>query len=202
MTWAEIGELVKVSGAVATAAAAWFAAVTAFRGLNRWRAETIGKRNADLAATVLKAVYEMADILRSAREPWVMPHEVSKKVGIPDEVAEKTNFAPERRLLGHQEFFARFRSLKHEYAAVFAADAAKAFDALWRVRTDINHAVFSMLEHRDMGNSRDTEDKKLWDEWYHTAFHHADESKDEFGKRIAEQVEAVESVCRPAIRGQ
>jgi hypothetical protein len=75
MSWETIGEVIRVLGAVATAAAAWFAAVTAFKGLEKWRSETLGKRKAELSATVLTMVYEMEAILREARNPWVLPHE-------------------------------------------------------------------------------------------------------------------------------
>ncbi len=37
MDWASVGEVVKVLGPVATAGAAWFAAIIAYGGLNRWR---------------------------------------------------------------------------------------------------------------------------------------------------------------------
>jgi hypothetical protein len=42
MDWAAVGEVVKVVGSVApvaTAGAVWFAAIIAYRGLNKWRAE-------------------------------------------------------------------------------------------------------------------------------------------------------------------
>src|SRR5262249_55482261 len=153
--------IIKVIGALATGAAAWFAAITAYRGLEKWRSETLGKQRAELATTVLTNVYEMTEILRSAREPWVMPHEMARLEGVPDEIAQQSNFVPERRLSEHQEFFGRFRSLKHAFAAVFGKDASKLFDELWRIRIDINHAVDSMLRNKEMGQSRATEDIKL-----------------------------------------
>ena len=57
MDWASVGEVVKVLAPVATAGAAWFAAIIAYRGLNKWRAETIGKRKAELAEQALVAFY-------------------------------------------------------------------------------------------------------------------------------------------------
>src|SRR5438105_2401753 len=99
MNWDVVGEIVKVSGAVATAAAAWFAAVTAYRGLEKWRSENLGKRKAELAASVLANVYEAETVLRAAREPWVLPHERTKQQGVADEITENSNYVPERRLL-------------------------------------------------------------------------------------------------------
>ncbi len=69
MDWAVFGEVVKVLGSVATAGAAWFAATIAYRGLNKWRAETIGKRKAELAEEVIADFYEARDIIIAARSP-------------------------------------------------------------------------------------------------------------------------------------
>src|SRR5207247_1828994 len=99
MTWGDFGELIKALGAVAMAAAAWFAAVIAYRGLEKWRSETLGKRKAELAADVLAAVYEMEEIIRTAREPWVLVHETAPRKDVPDEIAKEANYAPEARLL-------------------------------------------------------------------------------------------------------
>jgi hypothetical protein len=202
MCWTEIGEIIKVGGAVATGAAAWFAAITAYRGLEKWRSETLGKQRAELATAVLTHVYEMAEILRSAREPWVMNHEVSEAPGIAGHVAQDANFVPERRLLEHQEFFGRFRSIKYGFAAVFGKDDSKFFDELWRVRIAINSAVDSMLRNKELGRSRDPNDIKQWREWYYVAFRGSDESKDDISKRIATQVAVAESICRPAIEAR
>jgi hypothetical protein len=199
MTWQEIGEIIKVLGAVATAGAAWFAASIAYKGLEKWRNETSGKQRAELAAIVLANVYQMAEILRNARELWMLPQEKSKLEGVPDEITANWNFVPERRLLAHQEFFGRFRSIKHEFASVFGADSASFFDALWKIRIDINHAVHSMVQNKELGSSRDPEHMKLWREWYHVAFISPDEAKDEVLKKINAQVAKAESICKPAI---
>jgi hypothetical protein len=41
VSWGDAGEVFKVLGAVATAVAAWFAAITAYRGLQKWHQEKI-----------------------------------------------------------------------------------------------------------------------------------------------------------------
>jgi len=86
--------------------------------------------------------------------------------------------------LAHQEFFGRFRSMKHEFTAVFGKEAAKSFEALWRIRIDVNHAVDSMLRHPDMSDSRDQENRKLWESWYRTAFRNPIKEQDEIEKRV------------------
>ena len=108
MDWASVGEVVKVLGPVATAGAAWFAAIIAYGGLNRWRSETRGKRKAEIAEATLASVYEMEEILKDARAPWIDPHETAKKEGIPDEIATNSNYVPEARLIVHQGFLLDF----------------------------------------------------------------------------------------------
>jgi hypothetical protein len=102
--------------------------------------------------------------------------------------------------LKHSEFFAKLRSQKHEFAAVFGKEAAKPFDEIWRARLDINHAVDAMVRtDTELKNSRDPEDKKLWKEHYYTAFSSPREAEDHLTAKITKQVEALEACCRPAI---
>jgi hypothetical protein len=199
MSWGDIGELIKVLGAVATAGAAWVAVRIAYQGLEKWRSETTGKRKADLAATALAMVYQAEEIFRNARSTWIPVHEMIERPGIPEEIAKNPHYVAEARLLEHQDFFSRLRSLRHEFAAVFNQDDAKMFDELWRVRLDINHAVGDMLRNKEMEKSSHANDLQLWNEWKHTAYVHPKPEQDEVLKRIKAQVAAAEKICRPAI---
>jgi hypothetical protein len=199
LTWADAGEFIKVLGSIATGGAAVTGAIIAWRGLEKWRSETIGKRKAELAATVLAEFYEMAEILKAARNPFVLVHEMAAKEGVADVVASDSNYAPEARLLEHQDFFGRFRSRKHEFAAVFGRTAAQPFDDIWRIRLEINFAVDGMLRHKEIRNARDAENRTLWLSWYNVAFRDADEKKDVVLPRIDAAVLAIETTCRPAI---
>jgi hypothetical protein len=60
-------EALKNSPGVITAITAVVSAVIALRGLNRWRAEAIGKRKAELAEDVLASFYQLRDIMTFAR---------------------------------------------------------------------------------------------------------------------------------------
>ena len=199
MTWTDFGEFIKVLGSIATGAAALTGAFIAWRGLEKWRSETTGTKRAELAATVLAEFYEMDEIIRSSRNPWVMMHEMAPIEGIPDDVASSSNFAPERRLAEHQAFFGRFRARKHEFAAVFGKTAAEPFDQMWKIRLDINHAVDFMLRHKGMEDSRDSANRKLWRYWHSEAFRNSDESKDPVIPRLQKAVASIEAICRPAI---
>lgn len=199
MTWMDYGEFIKVLGSIATGAAALTGAVIAWRGLEKWRSETTGTKRAELAATVLAEFYEMDEIIRSSRSPWVMVHEMAPIEGIPDSIASSSTYAPERRLAEHQAFFGRFRSRKHEFAAVFGRNAAEPFDQMWRIRLDINHAVDGMLRNKEIQNARDPDNRALWLSWYNVAFRNVDESKDPLIPRLQKAVASIEAICRPAI---
>jgi hypothetical protein len=202
MDWTSVREVVKMLAPVATAGAAWFAASIAYRGLNKWRSETLGKRKAEIAEATLASVYEMEEILRLARAPWVLPQEMAKKEGLPDEIATDPNYAPEARLIVYQDFFGRFRSQKYAFAAVFGRDAAKPIDELWHIRMEINWAVDDLLRNKEMSRTTDAEDRAIWEEWRNIVSRPAKSENDALGKRISEQVSAIEDTCRPAIEAR
>jgi hypothetical protein len=194
-------ELAKAAPSVVTAITAIVGVYIAKAGLEKWRSETWGKRKAEVAETTLANVYEMEGILRSARVRVVLSDETKKKDGVPDELATNPNYAPEARLLAHQEFFGRFRSQKYAFAAVFGRDAAKPLDELWQIRLKINLAVFDLVNNKEMSKSRDTAQRTQWGEWYYTAFGAPGEN-DETSKLISRYVSAIEETCRPAIEAR
>ena len=122
--------------------------------------------------------------------------------GVDEEITNNSSFAPERRLLEHQEFFARFRSRKHEFASHFGKAAAAPFDEIWKVRLEINWAVDSMLRHKEIRNSRRPDDRELWQSWYKVAFRDSDESKDLLIPKLEKIITDIEAICRPAIERQ
>jgi hypothetical protein len=60
-------ELIKAISSVVTAITAVVGVFIGVCGLNKWRAETIGKRQAELAEEVLADFYEARDIIDAAR---------------------------------------------------------------------------------------------------------------------------------------
>ena len=141
----------------------------------------------------------MDEIIRSSRSPWVMVHEMTPIEGIPDNIASSSTYAPERILAEYQSFFGRFRSRKHEFAAVFGKNAAEPFDQMWSIRLDINHAVDGMLCHKELQKARDPDNRELWLSWYNVAFRNVDESTDPLIPRLQKAVASIEAICRPAM---
>jgi len=191
-------EFAKAAPSVVTAITAIVGVCIARAGLEKWRSETRGKRKAEVAETTLTNVYEMEGILRSARERVVFSDEMTRREGVPDEIATDPNYAPEARLLAHQEFFGRFRSQKYAFAAVFGREAAKPLDELWQIRLKINSAVFELVNNKAMSKSRVQAERDTWGKWYYTAFGAPGED-DETSRLISRYVSAIEDTCRPAI---
>jgi hypothetical protein len=200
MTWTEIGEFIKATAPAITAGAAVVGAFVGWSGLEKWQAESLGKRQAEIAEATLAVVYEMEEILRQARSALVLPHEMTKKEGVPDNIATDPNFAPEARLLEHQEFFGRFRAQRFAFAALFGRDAGKLLDDLWRCRLEINWAVDFLLRNKDMQNA-DHDYASLYRKHKNTAFLYSS-ADDNFGQRISECIEKIEDSCRPAIEAR
>jgi hypothetical protein len=71
LTWADVGEVFKAIGAIATGGAALWGALIAFRGLSKWQDETLGKRKTEIAEQVLSGFYQMRDVIRGVRSPAV-----------------------------------------------------------------------------------------------------------------------------------
>ncbi len=201
MDWSEVGEIIKAVAPIFTAGAACTGAWIGWRGLEKWRTETLGKRQAEIAEATLATVYEMEEIIRTARGPLVLAHEMAKKEGVPDEIATNANYAPEARLLEHQEFFARFRAQKYAFAALFGLEATKPLDELWQCRLEINWAVDDLLRNKEM--SRENAGHRAFLIARRAiAFRPSKSEDDTLGKRISEQVSSIERTCRPAIEAR
>jgi hypothetical protein len=199
MDWSSAGVIVKVVGAMATAAAAWFAAITAYRGLNKWRAENVGKRRAELAEAVLADFYRLQEIYRGARAPFVMTGELRSMEGVSDDIAMDEHFAPVRRLMEHEEFLSQFRVHRHAFAAVFGRDAAAPFDVMRQVYNDIQWATSCLMRHKEVQTSREPGQIEQYKEWRGKIFQRVDPANDAIGRQIDAAVTAIEATCRPAI---
>jgi hypothetical protein len=200
LAWTDVGEFIKVLGSIATGAAAVTGAFVAWRGLEKWRSETVGKKRYELAAAVLADFYEMNEIIRTSRAAFVLAHELAPVEGLDEAVMSL--YAPERRLLEHQEFFPRFRTRKHEFAAYFGKEPASLFDDLWKIRLEINWAVGDMIRHKEVRSSRRPDDVEMWRSWHRVAFADPREGQDPIAAKLDKIIAGIEAICRPAIEAQ
>jgi hypothetical protein len=197
-----IEHIVQTLGAVATAGAAWFAAIIAFRGLTKWRSETIGKRKAELAEEVLADFYQARDIIVASRSPGSFGHEGNTRVRAAwetDDDARALNsyFAINERLSSKQDFFAQLHARRYRFIAHFGLAAAKPYDDLFHIRSEIISAVqMLIMTHRQREQGSLPNDRRDWQDiiWARRG------ATDPIPSRLDEIVKEMESTCRPAIQ--
>jgi hypothetical protein len=200
MSWSDIGEFIKAVAPMFTAAAAWTATWIGWRGLEKWRAETIGKRKAELAEDVIADFYEAREIILEARIPGsTLADEGNSRPKKEDETPEETKqynayYSVIERLSKKGEFFARLQARKYRIIAHFGVKAAKPYDELGEILREIRVAVHMLIAtHRQMPD-RETQFRQ----WLTTIYCGAD--GDDIPKRLDAIVTAIEETCRPAIQ--
>ena len=85
----DAGETIKILAPVATAGAAWFAAMTAFDGLTKWRKEAIWKSNTELSEEVLSRFLQARDKFRFIRSRTGYAPETEGRKPQPSETREQ-----------------------------------------------------------------------------------------------------------------
>jgi hypothetical protein len=202
MSWSDIGEFIKAVAPIFTAGAAWAATWIGWRGLRKWRAETIGKRKAELAEDVIADFYEAREIISEARLPGsICADEGDTRPKKDDETPEETKqynvyFLVIERLAKHSDFFARLQAKKYRFIAHFGVEAAKPYNDLRQILREIDTAVYMLIATHKMNKTPERETNHT--KWWETIFRVADE--DSISKRLDAIVTAIEETCRPAIQ--
>jgi hypothetical protein len=202
MSWSDIGEFTKAVAPVFTAAAACTGAWIGWRGLTKWRAETIGKRKAELAEDVIADFYEAKEIILDARIPGsTVPDEGHTRPTMEDETPEETkqynaySYVVER-LAKRSELFSRLQARKYRFVAHFGVTAAKPYDDLGDILGEIRTAVHMLIATHKFGQTPDRENQ--YRKWFTTISGGPDE--DEIPRRLDTIITAIEAICRPAIQ--
>jgi hypothetical protein len=191
---------------VGIAGAAISAAALGRRGLNEWRAETIGKRKAELAEQVLADFYEARDIFQFARQPFTFSNEGTtrqQEAGETEPETQRLNtyFAVSERLLKKNDFFAGFLARQYRFLALFGhgGERVKPYNELFRIRAEVMQAVGGLMAaYKERLQGGPPLDKKLREKW-EGAIGWGEPQDDAVARRINEIVETIEKICRPAI---
>src|SRR5665213_1851617 len=141
---------------VVTAVAAVVGARVAWAGLNTWKRETIGKRKAELAESVLAAFYEARDIINAVRSPATHAGEGHTRERYTLETEEVSHqldmyFATIERLDNKSDFFSKIHAQRYRFQAIFGADSASSFESLFRIRTEIAVAAHMLMTYHNAG---------------------------------------------------
>ena len=173
------------------------------RGLDKWHAETIGKRKAELAEQALMAFYEARDVFVWVRSPGMFGGEGSTRQSISGETERQrsernTYFIPLERLTREADLFARLQALRYSFAAYFGPKAVPPFQAIRNAQAEISSTVGVLMQMIDEEGSTgqfrqdNVEPLKatLWG---------APQRPDKFDESIAEAVRQIENLCKPVL---
>ncbi len=198
MDWSEVGEFTKAVAPVFTAGAACTGAWIGWRGLEKWRAETIGKRKAELAEQALMAFYEARDVFVLVRSPGSFGGEGNSRAPAIGETAalqEKRNtyFVPIERLMRHKELFARLQTLRYAFAAQFGETTIEPFKAISDVYFEINSSASALMLHAEIDDHAFAEALRNKIGWGPLP------RPDETDRKIEKAIQDIEAVCRPVL---
>lgn len=203
--WADFGEVIKAVAPIVTASAACFGAYLGYRGLEKWRVETIGKRKAELAEQALTAFYEARDVFVWVRSRGMFGGEGSSRTPAAGESAtqqEKRNtyFIPIERLTHQKELFAKLQTLRYAFAAQFDEAATEPFKAILGVHGDIQSAasvLIQITQGDDLSGSFEHSAPPLLDilGWGMAG------RPDDIDRKIEKAVQDIEKLCRPVLSG-
>lgn len=184
---------------VVVALSAVVTAVTAVYALRTWRRQLVGTRRAEVAEDVLTDCYEYQAFLRAARSAGFSSVEAEER----DRGDNETEFASgvldmcyaiRRRFQNRSDLRARLLTHEHRFRAVFGEKAAEPFGALREADAHVLTAVNMMatLALRGQQATPDIDDR---------VFYHG-RADDPIDRQVADAVEALARVCRPAIEAR
>lgn len=177
-----------------TGLAALLAGWAAMRGLNAWRAETVGRRKAELAEEVLAGFYHTRDILTWARFPLSDADQDETAQG-KDELNKSDILAPVGRLTQESQVFSELGASRYRFMAYFGEEAARPFDEVRAVYNEIVDSARSLARSHGQETVESEQERDRWE----AAIGRGETGGDALRKRLDHAVKAVEQTCRPLI---
>lgn len=183
------------------------ATATAVWGVNQWKRELIGRKQAELAERALTLSSRIEQVISHSRNPAVWSGEgLTRPLG-ETETPEKRNhqkdslYAHIERLEVERELFSQFHELWHVFRAYYGRDKVDdLFKPFFKIRGDIQRAAWSLIRDAEKsslpGNIRDRHHNTIW-EGYSCK---DDESEDSIQIKIQDTIKDIESFCSHQIR--
>jgi len=137
---------------VISALAVMIAALSFVAGVSAWKREFVGKRQIELAESVLAMFYEAEDAIREIRSPFSFGGEGKSRKRAEYEHEEASQLLDQayvvfERYQKRERFFARLRSTRYRIMAAFGPSAAGPFDELSSVLNEILVAARMLGTH-------------------------------------------------------
>jgi hypothetical protein len=178
---------VSALGSLSTGLAAVVAGWAAVRGLGAWRAETVGRRKAELAEEVLAQFYRARDLMTWARFPGDGTLAATEAVG---------SGAPVERLARESQLFSELQASRYRFMAYFGEEAAKPFDELRKMHKEVLDAADSLARADQPGDGASHADRAAWSAVIGRG---AASQGDELAARLDRTIREIERICRPLI---
>jgi len=169
-------------------------AVVAIKGINAWREEMIGRREAELSEEVLASFYQMQDFFSFVRFPGTFHGEGETRPFVDGETESqekvgKGYYAPIERLQGELERYSHLHALKYRFMAYLGEEARKPFEELNEIKSKIISAAHILSRNSMMDDA----------EKYEKILGYVDEKDDSIKKDIDRIITDVEKLCKPCL---
>lgn len=160
------------------------------------------RRRQELAEELIAGFHEVADIMRSVRNPFGYQGEGSTREKGEYETPEETRRLNARYVLyerfnKHREAVSRLSSREYRAVAWFGPGIREPFQQLHRAINDVFFANDMLAEEHDYGTGEKSA-RDLRSEWRLMKYGVGDES-DTIAARIREAVDQIERICRPVL---
>jgi len=188
------------------------AAGTAIYGIDSWRREYRGKKQAELAEEALCLFYEGRDAIRHIRNPFAHGEEgKTRKVG-GDETPEQKEAYDKAYVLierynTHIELFNKLHSMRYRFMAQFGVESGKPFEDFRKISNKVLVSAQSLARSwaQQLRSYRTEEqDKQHFDfiQKQEAIFWEGLADEDPISPKVDECIEEVEKICRPILAGK
>jgi hypothetical protein len=179
---------------------------TAVYGIDQWRREHRGKRQAELAEEVLSFFYEAQDAIHHIRSPFGFGGEgSSRKAGQNETPEEKDAFDKAyvvfERFNSHIELFNKIYAIRYRFMTQFGVAAAKPFDDLRKITNEIQISAKRLAQlwakqNRHFKTEQQEKDHFNRIQKNEAVFWEGLEDVDPINLRLQECVNEIEATCR------
>ncbi|WP_153023170.1 hypothetical protein [Sphingobium sp. AM] len=179
------------AGTAMAGLAAFIAGWAAIRGVDAWRAETVGRRKAELAEEALAQFYHARDVLIWARVPD-RPRDLAPQSDDRDR-RHHAHASPIERLTQESALFSELQASRYRFMAYFGEDSARPFEQMRAIHGEVMSSAQSLI--RDPDELAPDAERDRWED----AIGWVEEKDDMLAHRLADTISEVEHVCRPLI---
>jgi len=191
------------------AAAVVIASLIAIYGINSWRREYRGKKQAELAEEALCLFYEAQDDIRHIRSPFAGGHEgKTRKVNDSETPEQKEAYDKAYVLIERYKtyirLFNKLHAMRYRFMAQFGIDAGKPFEDFRKILNEITTSadILPQLWAENNNHYRNENQEKEHREFVNkleNVFWEQLPKNDTIKPRVKKCIEDIEAICRPII---